>query len=133
MTDTPNPAPQPATDTVTAPVTVSLDARTMAIAVYALYLAGFFTAFVTAIAGVIIAYAVRKDAPEWLQSHFTFQIRTFWIGLAASIIGGATVWVLGLGFLILLAAGLWFLVRTVAGLGQALNNKPYPKPESWLI
>ena len=69
MTDTPNPAPQPAADTVTAPVTVTLDARTMAVAVYALYLAGFFTAFITAIAGVIIAYAVRKDAPEWLRDR----------------------------------------------------------------
>jgi uncharacterized membrane protein len=135
MTDTPTPAPQPAPEAAatTAPVTVTLDSRTMAIAVYALYLAGFFTAFISAIAGVIIAYAVRKDAPDWLKSHFTFQIRTFWIGLAASIVGGATVWVLGLGFLILLATGLWFLVRSVAGLGQALNNKAYPNPEGWLI
>ena len=24
-----------------------------------------------------------QDAPAWLQSHYTFQIRTFWITLAA--------------------------------------------------
>src|SRR5688572_8922228 len=134
MTDTPTPAPEPAPQAApSGDMTVTLDSRTMAIAVYALYLAGFLTAFLTAIAGVIIAYAVRREAPEWLKSHYTFQIRTFWIGLVASIIGGATVWVFGLGFLILMATGLWFLVRTVAGLGQLLNNKPYPNPEAWLI
>lgn len=138
MTDTPTPAPEPAAPGTAqaAPdpgaVTVNLDAKTMAIAVYALYLAGFVTAFLTSIAGVIIAYAMRKDAPEWLRSHFTFQIRTFWIGFIASLVGGATAW-FGVGLLILFAAAVWFLVRTVAGLGQMLNNKPYPNPESWLI
>jgi uncharacterized membrane protein len=142
MTDTPTPIPDPAPQGApsgaaqAAPdpgrVSVTLDARTMGIAVYALYLIAFFNGG-TAIAGLIIAYIVRKDAPDWLKSHFTFQIRTFWIALVAGIVGAATVWVLGLGFLILLAAALWFLVRTVAGLGQLLNNKPYPNPESWLL
>jgi uncharacterized membrane protein len=134
MTDTSTPAPDPAAKAAPdpGPVTVTLDARTMAIAVYALYLIAFLNG-VTAIAGVVIAYIVRKDAPEWLKSHFTFQIRTFWIGLVACLVGAATVWVLGLGFLILLGAALWFLVRTVAGLGQLLNNQPYPNPESWLL
>jgi uncharacterized membrane protein len=137
MTDTPTPVPDPAPQgaTTAAPdpgrVSVTLDARTMGIAVYALYLVAFFNG-VTAIAGVIIAYIVRKDAPEWLQSHFTFQIRTFWIALVAMIIGGLTWW-LGIGLLLMAGACLWFLIRSVAGLGQLLNNKPYPNPESWLI
>ena len=137
MTDTPTPAPaapEPGPQTASDPkVTVTLDARAMAIAVYALYLVGFFTAFLTSVAGVIIAYVGRADAPEWLKSHYEFQIRTFWIGLVASIVGVLTFWVFGLGFLILLLAGLWFLVRSVAGLGQLLNSKPYPNPQSWLI
>jgi len=146
MTDTPTPAPEPAPQGASqgasqgaasaAPdpgrVNVTLDARTMGIAVYALYLIAFFNG-VTAIAGLVIAYVVRNDAPDWLKSHFTFQIRTFWIALVAFIIGAATFWVFGLGFLIMAGAALWFLVRTVAGLGQLLNNKPYPNPESWLI
>ena len=134
MSDTPTPVPDPAPQATPDPgqMTLTLDGRTMAIAVYALYLIAFLNG-VTAIAGVILAYVVRKDAPEWLQSHFTFQIRTFWIGLVACIVGALTVWVFGLGFLILLAAGLWFLVRAVAGLGQLLNNKPYPNPQSWLL
>ena len=136
MTDTPSPAPETAPQAAPSDpekVTVSLDSRAMAIAVYALYLVGFFTAFLTAIAGVIIAYVVRADAPEWLKSHYEFQIRTFWGGLIGSVVGLILIPALGLGFLVWLAAGLWFLVRSVAGLGQLLNNKPYPKPEAWLL
>ena len=134
MTDAPNPAPQPAPQPEVAAneVNVKLDARAMGIAVYALYLITLITAGTAAIAGVILAYVVRKDAPEWLRSHYEFQIRTFWIGLAATVIGTVLV-VVGIGILILIAAGLWFLIRAVAGLGQLLNNKPYPNPQSWLI
>jgi uncharacterized membrane protein len=134
MTDTPTPAPQPAPEgaATAAPVTLTLDARTMAIAVYALYLAALLSFGLAGVAGVIIAYVVRKDAPEWLQSHFTFQIRSFWIWLAASVVGGLLTFI-GVGVLIVIAAALWFLVRSVAGLGQVLNSKPYPKPESWMI
>ena len=137
MTDTPTPAhatPEPGPQTASDPkVTVTLDARAMAIAVYALYLVGFLTAFLTSVAGVIIAYVVRADAPDWLKSHYEFQIRTFWGGLIGSVVGLVLIPALGLGFLVWLAAGLWFLIRTVAGLGQLLNNKPYPNPQSWLI
>ena len=51
----------------------------LAIAVYALYVLGYFTV-VTAVIGVIIAHAMVNDADPVSQSHFRFQIRTFWIG-----------------------------------------------------
>jgi len=52
----------------------------MALIVYITYLAAF--AFPPlAIAGVVLAYVNRDTAPDWLKSHFTFQIYTFWIGL----------------------------------------------------
>ncbi len=135
MTDVPTPTPEPSPQTAAEPgaATMTLDSRTMALAVYALYLVGFLTAFLTAVGGVILAYVVRKDAPEWLQSHYEFQIRTFWGGLIGSVVGLILIPALGLGFLVWLAAGLWFLIRSVAGLGQLLNNKPYPTPRSWLI
>jgi len=28
-----------------------------------------------------MAYVNRADAPDWVRSHYRFQIRTFWIGL----------------------------------------------------
>lgn len=126
-------APPPSTDASVAPARSTLDPKTLSLAVYALYLASVFTFGVLALAGVIIAYIIRGDAPEWLKSHFEFQIRSFWIGLAASIIGWATVWVLGLGFLVLAATALWFIARAVVGLDRLLKNQPHPNPKTWMF
>lgn len=48
--------------------------------IYALYLAGIVTANITLLIGVVIAYVYRKDAALWLQPHYRYLIRTFWIG-----------------------------------------------------
>lgn len=133
--DTPPPHGQgPAHEAIRgAQVTVaSLDPKAMATGVYALFLATLLTG-VTALAGVIIAYVMRRDAEDWLKSHYAFQIRTFWIGLAGAAIGTVLIPVLGLGFLVWVAVLLWFLVRSVAGLSKLLNNQPYPNPTGWLL
>ena len=53
--------------------------------IYILYLVG--VAFgITGLIGVIMAYANRSDAPEWLASHYRFQIRTFWLCLLYAIL-----------------------------------------------
>lgn len=44
--------------------------------VYFLYLAGLVFG-ITGIIGVVMAYINRNDAPEWLETHYQFQIRTF--------------------------------------------------------
>lgn len=54
--------------------------------IYALYLAGIIIPFV-GIIGVIMAYVNKDDNPEWLQSHYQFLIRTFWIGFLYLVIG----------------------------------------------
>ncbi len=38
---------------------------------------------VSSLVAVIIAYARRDGSPNWLQSHFTYQIKSFW----AAIVG----------------------------------------------
>ena len=48
--------------------------------VYILFLAEFFVGPLGGLAGVILAYVCRSDAPDRLVSHYRFQIRTFWIG-----------------------------------------------------
>ena len=56
------------------------------------------------IIAVIINYVKRSEARgTWLESHFDWQIRTFWWGLLWSVLGVATIWVLGLGFVVLAA------------------------------
>jgi len=48
--------------------------------VYLLYGIGYFNG-ISALIGVIIAHLKVDDADPVLQSHYRFQIRTFWIGL----------------------------------------------------
>lgn len=54
--------------------------------VYILYLVGVVFG-ITGLIGVVMAYIYKSDAPEWLSSHYQFQIRTFWIGLLYLVVG----------------------------------------------
>ena len=101
------------------------DLRTLAIVCYVLY----FTALIsgiTALIGVIIAYVKRGDARGTLwESHFENLITVFWVALAGCIVGLLTVWVLGLGVLILIALFVSYLYRTIKGIIGAVESKPY--------
>lgn len=119
MSETQPPAVQPAAG--------DLDAAKL---VYILYFIGVVTA-ITAIAGVIVAYLKRGDAPAIAVSHYTFQIRTFWIGLLFSVISAVTL-IIGIGFLLAIATLVWYLVRAIKGFMLALDGKPVADPETWL-
>lgn len=70
---------------------------------------------VTSFIAVIIAYIKRGDVRgHWLESHFRWQISTFWIALIFSIIGGALTLIL-IGYLILLITWIWMIYRIVKG------------------
>jgi uncharacterized membrane protein len=51
----------------------------LVLTVYVLYLVGFLTG-ITVSRGVVIAYLQRDNTDRVSQSHFQFQITTFWIG-----------------------------------------------------
>ncbi|MBI1685892.1 DUF4870 family protein [Caulobacter hibisci] len=108
------------------------DDKTMPIVVYACYIGGWITGGVSAIVGLILAYVSKAAAPEWLQSHYVFQIRTFWLSLLFSVIGGLTL-IFGIGALILVAVGIWVTVRSVVGLSWLLKGQPYPTPRNWIL
>ncbi len=100
--------------------------RTLAIVVYGLYLAALLSCGIAGIAGVIVAYLKRGEARGSIwESHFDNQIEAFWIWLVLVIAGGLTVWVVGLGLLVIGFAFVWFLYRAVKGLLRALESKPY--------
>ena len=94
-------------------------------AVYILYALSYF-AGVTAIVGIIINY-VKKDevAGTWLESHFRWQIRTFWFGLLWAAIGAATFFIL-IGMAILFANFCWIIYRIVKGWLNLNDNKAMP-------
>jgi len=106
------------------------DAAGMAKIVYILYLASLVFG-ITSIVGVIIAYIYRGSAPDWVNTHYTLQIRTFWIGLLIGVVGVVTMFIF-IGWLILLFGLVWMIVRCVIGLKTSSAGQPYPKPESWL-
>lgn len=108
------------------------DDKTLPGVVYALHIAGVVTGGLTCAIGVIIAYISRKDAPDWLASHYEFQIRTFWLALLFSV-ASIILTPVGIGVVALVATGLWLVVRGVVGLSTLLKGKPYPTPKNWML
>jgi uncharacterized membrane protein len=97
--------------------------RTLTTVVYGLQAAALVVA-ITYFAAVIINYLRRGQAAgTWLESHFTWQIRTFWWSLAWTIVGIATA-VLVVGFFILLAAAVWYVYRVVRGWVELNEGRP---------
>ncbi|MGM0560153.1 MAG: DUF4870 family protein [Pseudomonadota bacterium] len=105
--------------------------KMMPLVVYILYLTGFVVG-ITPVIGVIMAYINRGTAPAWLQTHYSLQIRTFWIGLLLSIIGAITALIF-IGWLVLLATAIWFIARCVKGLMHLQRGEAYPDPATWLL
>jgi uncharacterized membrane protein len=103
----------------------------LAMMVYILYLAGFLTG-VSAVVGLIIASLQVERADPVSRSHFRFQIRTFWIGLAYIVAGAVTLHV-GIGALILLWWVVWTAMRCVKGLLALNAGEPIADPESFLF
>jgi uncharacterized membrane protein len=105
------------------------DEQTLALVIYILYL---IPIGITHIVGLVMAYVARDTAPEWLRSHYTLQIRTFWIGLLYFAIAGVLCVVL-IGFALLPVVAVWFIVRCALGLVRLSQRQPYPNPQSWMI
>jgi len=96
--------------------------KTVATVVYALQAAGFFVG-ITWIAAVIIDYVKKDDAAStWLESHYRWQIRTFWWGLLWGVIGGILV-IVFVGFLVLAADAIWIIYRIAKGWLRLSENR----------
>jgi uncharacterized membrane protein len=103
----------------------------LALAVYVLYFIGYFTG-ITAIVGVIIAHVQHGSGDPLLDSHYRFQIRTFWIGVLYFIVGTILLFVL-VGFLVYAWWVIWSLVRNVKGILALNENRPIANPGSWMF
>ncbi|GHC29652.1 membrane protein [Kushneria pakistanensis] len=92
---------------------------------YALYLASILTG-ITALAGLVIAYIYRRRSAPWLAAHYTFLIRTFWIGLFYMVLATALS-ILGIGLLLYPLITVWLIVRCVRG-WRELERRGTPTP-----
>jgi uncharacterized membrane protein len=91
------------------------------------------TAFLSgwpSIIAVILNYLKRSDVRgTWLDSHFSWQIRTFWYALLWLVLGGILfVTVVGIPFAIVLwfGTGLWVLYRIIRGWLALSSRKALP-------
>ena len=97
--------------------------KTLAMVVYALQGLAFLNG-VTWIVAVVIDYVKLDDVRgTWLESHFRWQIRTFWWGLLWAAVGAVLMFVL-VGFLVWTAAAVWAIYRIVKGWLALNDNKP---------
>lgn len=99
--------------------------------VYFLYIAGMFIG-ISALIGLVVAYINRGKVGGWVDTHYTYQIRTFWIGLLYTLVA-CLLMLVAIGFLLILAVAIWVIVRCVIGLQAAGRGEPVKNPESWLI
>ena len=99
--------------------------RQLTLIIYILYALSW-VAGISAIVAIVINYIKREDAAGTLyESHFAWQMRTFWWGLAWAVVGGITT-LIGVGFVILMVLGIWVIYRMVKGLLFWNDYKPMP-------
>ena len=97
--------------------------KTLTWVIYGLYAASFLVG-ITSIVAIILNYVKRGDvAGSYLESHFTWQIRTFWISVIVAIIGALLMLVL-VGWLVWLADMVWVVYRLVVGGLKLSENQP---------
>lgn len=103
--------------------------------------------------GVITAYALKNKSSPWLKDHFTYQIRSFWIGLLYFVVANILSWVsilalgaiaaatqsplednfmTGLYITLTVAWCIWLIIRCIKGLVALKKNRSPKNINSWL-
>ena len=117
--------------------------RTLTIALYVLYIVAIFSAGILALVALVINY-IKRDSVQGsiFESHFTWQIRTFWWYLIWNIIAfipffflfftgnnpdlfagtalGATAFCL----IVVAVSWVWIVYRAIRGIIAVNDNKP---------
>lgn len=104
--------------------------KNITLIVYGLQLIGVLTGGIAFIVAIVLNYIKRDDvAGTFLESHFEWQIRTFWISLIWGIVGfvlAITVFLLPAAWIIWFVVMIWVIYRAIKGLLNLLENKPMP-------
>ena len=86
---------------------------------------------ITGVIGVVLAFVWKGEGGGWEQSHYSYLINTFLIGLIGSIVSFFLMFLL-IGFLTWPLVGILVAVRSVLSLIGAQKQQPMPNPTSLL-
>ncbi len=85
------------------------------------------------IIAVIINYIKRSETRgTWLESHFRWQLRTFWYALAWVVLAGIiflTFIGIPLAWIMFFVLGLWAIYRIARGWLRLKDRQPMPVPD----
>lgn len=97
--------------------------KTITTIIYALYAASLLVG-ITGLVAIVLNYIKKDDvAGTVFESHFRWQIRTFWFSLLWAVIGVIT-FVVIIGMFILAADAIWFIYRIAKGWLNLIEDKP---------
>ena len=92
---------------------------------YALYAIFWLTGGITALIAIIVGYVKRDDVRgTYLESHFRWQIRSFWWCVLWGVVGVMLIPLAFIGFAVLWVLGIWMLYRIVKGWLYLNDSKP---------
>ena len=98
--------------------------KNVALLVYVLQGLGFFTGGLTFIAALVVNYVKVDEVKDtWLESHFRWQINTFWYGLLWWAIG-MLFWLVLMGWLASAIVSIWMVYRIIRGALCLNDSKP---------
>lgn len=92
--------------------------------IYALYAASLLVGL-TALVAIILNYVKRDDVANTMyESHFRWQIRTFWFGLLWSVLAFISVLTIIGPFIAFPIVYVWYIYRIVKGWIRLSEGKP---------
>jgi len=99
-------------------------ARLLTVTVYVLQLGMFVLPFTPLIGAIINHVKIRECRGLVYESHFRWQIRTFWWSFLWTVIGLVFVQMGPIGVLILAGVFIWYLYRVVRGFIGWAEERP---------
>jgi uncharacterized membrane protein len=100
--------------------------KTLGHVTYGLYALSLLGVGITAVVAIVLDYIKLDDARgTWLESHFRWQIRTFWWSVVWMVVGWVA-WIILAGWLVWGVAGVWFIYRIAKGWLYLNDGKPMP-------
>ena len=91
--------------------------------IYGLYAASLVVG-ITYLVAIILNYVKRDDVKgTYLESHFDWQIKTFWFSLLGCVIGTVTTMII-IGFVILGVTLIWYIYRIAKGWLRLNEGQP---------